>query len=547
MSAVLRTRNGRRDALLLLGILLLAALVRLPGIESRGTWEDDQGQQMLAVQQWLATGSAPLLGPPLSIGDVHHGVATYWLFLPAAAISGSDPVAVTAWIALLGIAAVAAVWGLARTVGGVAAGHAAGLIAALSPTWIEASTFIWNANLVGPAASFALLGAWRAWETGRARWWLVAGFAAITLVHAHLLASLLVPPLAALAVMDLARRHGRGRRRLAGALAIVGVAFVLSLIPFAIHEATTDFAEARAFLAYLTSRAANGTADLTTATQPLLARLGIVTWRAASWPITGLVSAAPVASAFATAVVAFLLGWRAAASFQPERTFVRWTIAAVAFMVSLLTILVPSLGTIVPGIPNDHYHTFFDPLVITVVALAIAAGWQADATWPASVERAARRLRSNPTPGMAAAVMATVLTVALGIGALPPASPPDGGWPQTRDAVAHIRTLAGDATIRVEAAADFKTGDSVRLPLVLSGARVAGMSGVPADEPAGALVIVCDPLFSDAMGAACGGAAEDARLVELGLDAGGRDAFAAWRLVERFEAGPRRTISVYAP
>jgi 4-amino-4-deoxy-L-arabinose transferase-like glycosyltransferase len=532
MNRFLREPDDRRDALVLLAILVLGALLRLPGLEARGTWEDDQGQQVMAVQQWLATGVAPLLGPPSSIGDVHHGVVTYWIFLPAAAISDSDPVAVTALLAIIGLIGVAATWGLARTVGGVAAGHAAGIIAALSPTWIETSTFIWNANLVGPAAAVALLGAWRAWETGRTRWWLVGGFAAAVLVGAHLLGTVLIPPLAALAVADYRRRVGPGRRRLVLALLGVLAAFTVTLVPLAIHEVTTGFAEARAFLDYAASRV-TGTAEVAGAAQPLPARIGIVAWRAGSWPITGLVSAAPVASALVTAVIAVLLGWRAAVSVRPERTFVRWTIGTLAFAIVALAIVAPSLAVIVVGLPNDHYHGFLDPLVITTVALAIAAWWRIEAAWPDALAG----LPARVTPGRTAAVVATSFTVLLGVPAIPPAVTPDGGWPLAREAAVRILDTAGDRPIAVVPVADFKNGDAVTFPLVRAGATL-----IAPDDGAVTLVLVCDPLFSDVVGAACGGPAEEERLAEMpDPTAGDR----AWELADRFEAGSRRTISVY--
>ena len=52
------------------------------------------------------------------------------------------------------------------------------------------------------------------------------------------------------------------------------------------------------------------------------------------------------------------------------------------------------------------------------------------------------------------------------------------------------------------------------------------------------VVIVCDPLFDQATGAPCGGPAEDAWLAS--------DRRGALTLVDRFVAGPRRTISVYS-
>ena len=55
------------------GLLLLAAFLRLPDLATRGTWDSDQGHDMLILRALVRDGVVPLLGPPTSIGDVHHG------------------------------------------------------------------------------------------------------------------------------------------------------------------------------------------------------------------------------------------------------------------------------------------------------------------------------------------------------------------------------------------------------------------------------------------------------------------------------------------
>ena len=81
-------------------LLLLAALLRLPGLEARGTWDGDQGHDMLVLRAFVRDGVVPLLGPPTSIGDVHHGAWYYYLLSPAAFLTGGDsPLAVVALIA----------------------------------------------------------------------------------------------------------------------------------------------------------------------------------------------------------------------------------------------------------------------------------------------------------------------------------------------------------------------------------------------------------------------------------------------------------------
>ncbi len=78
---------------------------------------------MLVLRSFVRDGVVPLLGPPTSIGDVHHGAWYYYLLAPAAFLTGGDaPLAVVAVIALSGIAAVGVTWWLARSIGGPMAG-----------------------------------------------------------------------------------------------------------------------------------------------------------------------------------------------------------------------------------------------------------------------------------------------------------------------------------------------------------------------------------------------------------------------------------------
>ncbi|MEX1170689.1 MAG: hypothetical protein WEE50_11155, partial [Chloroflexota bacterium] len=107
-----------RPLLVPLGLLVLAALLRLPNLATRGTWDGDQGHDMLVLRGLVRDGVVPLLGPPTSIGDVHHGALYYYLLSPAAALTGGDsPLAVVTLIALAGMAAVLVTWWLARSIG----------------------------------------------------------------------------------------------------------------------------------------------------------------------------------------------------------------------------------------------------------------------------------------------------------------------------------------------------------------------------------------------------------------------------------------------
>ena len=45
---------------------------------------------MSVLRALVRDGTVPLLGPPTSIGDVHHGALYYYILAPAAALTGGD-------------------------------------------------------------------------------------------------------------------------------------------------------------------------------------------------------------------------------------------------------------------------------------------------------------------------------------------------------------------------------------------------------------------------------------------------------------------------
>ncbi len=544
-----RLRGGIDQAMLerigLLAILAVATILRFVDLPTRGTFDADQGHDMLVLHDLVARGQIPLLGPPTSIGDFHHGVVYYFLLAPAAWLSGSDPLAVTAEIAQAGVLAVAVVWWLARSIGGPVAGFVAALLMAVSASAVDESTFIWNPNLIALTSAVALAAAWRAWSSGRAAWWIVAGAGAIATMHCHVLGSILLVPIGGLLLADARRRGpGAGRRAVLRAGGWAVLLLVLSYVPLAIHELGSDFSETRAALAFVAE--GGGPTGVS-----LPVRFGIVAWRVLAWPLTGLITDAPAAAMLATVLVVVSLGWRAnkaSGATNVERTAVRWFALSLAWTVVALTVAASGLAEVVRGLPNDHYHAFADPIVFVVVGLGIAglarsagrarsAGESRPGPANAAPDHVGRRALGSTGIGVWAAIGLTVAIAGFNLTRQPPAVAFDGGWPAAELAAGRIVLAAGERPIRLASLPTFKTTEAMAFPLLRLGLPAETLAANPAQPPGdGATVILCDALFTFAIGADCGGPAEDATVAGTGVS-----------LADRFEAAPGRWVSIYLP
>ena len=526
-----------RDALVLVALLVVAAAVRLVGIQGRGAFDGDQGHDMLTLLRLVRDGVVPLLGPPTSVGDFHHGAAYYYLLAPVAWLFGPEPTAVVGFLAALGTAAVGLTWWLTRAIGGRAAGLMAGLLLAVSPAAIDESTFIWNPSPIPFFAVLALAAAWRGHQTGRMRWWVLAVAASGMVVQLHVLGVVFVPVILAfgLAEWRRGRRVGDAERARASVVGLgLGLVLVAALfVPLLIHELQSGFGETRNAVAYFTAPAPPSTGQ--GGVLDPFEGLVFTILRVIGWPLVGLVTSAPFASIILVSLTLVLGTWRFIVARGEERLAVRWLGLTVAWSAVALTFLAPSLQTVVAGLPNDHYHAFLDPVVVILVALgfrAVAAGSGLDT----GVDRTARIV----VAGLFLAV------VAVDISRWPPTTDPNGGWPAARDAGVRIAAASPDAIFDVRSLPLFKTAEGIGFPIVAAG-RNAVIATDEASEARPAeggttIVIVCDRLFESLLGAPCGGPAETAFLARIpGLGT----TTAAPVFIERFDASRRTAISIY--
>ena len=582
------------ELVLVAGVLALAAMLRLPGLDVRGQWDSDQGHDMAVLSALVQDGQLPLMGPATSVGTFHQGALSYYLLAPAAAISGGDPVAVTVEFALLGIAAVGATWWLARLAAGPVAAFVAALLLAISPSGISESTFISNQNPIPLMAALAMAGVLEARRTGRARWWLLAALGTMATMQLHWLGGLTLVPVAAAWLIELRARRASGLSTLAHRR--VGAAGILILaagyLPLAVHELTTGGSELRAIAADLT-----GSGSGWAGAAGVVGRLPIVAVRALTWPVAGLLTDRPTLTLVSLAVVlglvacAWVLGGRvvggrgATQLGDPGRWPIGWLLGSLAWSVAALAVLAPSLAVVLPGLPNDHAHAFLDPVVLTLVGAGAArlasTAWRSGRTTDAGRDAGARQessagrdavARQESAPGrqrnvdrtsgtgrqaalsparivgpvLASGMVAVLAAVA--IGAWPAQASPDGGWRLAEATATHVIERidavrqAGEPALLVSLPT-FKPDDAMRYPLtrlgldlVPAGSADAAVSGLPT----GVLTVVCDALFDEATGIPCGGPAEDRWLAD-GYPPG------TMVMVERFWSGSRRVLSIYAP
>ena len=520
------TRPGWREVAVLVAIVALAALLRLPGLDQRGAWDADQGTDMLVLQGLVDRGEVPLLGPPTSIGTFHHGAVYYYLLAPAAFLSGADPVAVTTEIALFGIGAVIAAWWLARLVAGPVAGLAAALLAAVSPAGIEASTFIWNPNLIPLASAVAFAAALYAIRSRHARWWLLSALGAMVVMQCHVLGVVVVPPLL---VAWLADVRGRRRRdeRLGPAVGagVGGARDPRGRLPAAARlrapaRLRGDAGDPRLSRRERQRRRVRRAGPDRDRRRPVdrLAGLGAVHRSPAARDRGGGRRLRPGRDRRAGRP-----GDR-----PPRRGLAR-----------RVRRLGDRRARAVRAEPRrDHARACRTTTTTRSSTRSCSHCSGPGSPTSPGARRTRERLRlqvpcrpGGPPPPLGSASLLVVVSIV----AWPPATSPDGGWRLADAAAARTIRSTGDLPFQLVGIPRFKNSNAMRFPLEHRGASPVAIDA--SATPGGPLVVVCDPLFNEVVGAACGGPAEDALLAAGG--AAGMD------LLDRFDAGSRRVISVY--
>ena len=538
-----RIAAHRPEAIAVVAIMIVAAFLRLSDMQSRADWGSDQGGIMFALRNALQSGAIPQLGPPASVGTFHHGALYYDLMLPGAWLGGSDPAWVLLETALAGLLVVPAVWWVARSIGGPAAGLVAGFLAATSQGLVFFSSFIWNPTLVEPGSALALLGAWQAWTSRRPGWLLVAAAGIAVAIQAHVAAVVLFAPTGGVLAALLWRGPAGQRRRIA-LWGLASVALIIATyVPLILYEVSHNFTETRGILGYLL-----GPGQAPSHGAPY--RLAVSAVRILSWPLTGwpVWASKPLAVAVAGVLIAGV-AWRVVAAAAP--TWLRppgpssdlveeptasagararerdgtWLVAgSLGAIILALGIGLSPTAQLGPYL-TEQYHVVADPFVVVAAGLVLGSVWKLDA-----------RSRWVGAAGRLLCIAALTACACLsGVEWFTSPDPPN--WPLAETAVHRIEQAAAGQSIGLVGLPGHRSTDAYGYPLSIDHAQLV------APNRASVVVVLCDASRSSTTPSlpgrtSCGGPAEDAWLAAQPYALG-------YRLIDRFTAAPDRILSIY--
>src|SRR5262245_60400749 len=113
MTKVLRNIFKQKSTWILIGIVILAAFMRLYRISEYMTFLGDEGRDVL-IAKGILEGNLTFLGPRSSAGDFFLGPAYYYMITPFLGLFGLDPVGPAVMVALVSTATVVLIYIVAK-------------------------------------------------------------------------------------------------------------------------------------------------------------------------------------------------------------------------------------------------------------------------------------------------------------------------------------------------------------------------------------------------------------------------------------------------
>ncbi len=177
--------NNKVEFIILLGIVLLGAFLRLYRIGEYMTFLGDEGRDVIVVRRLLVDFDPILVGPGTSVGNMYLGPIYYYMMAPALLLANFSPVGPAIMVALLGILTIYFTWYVAREWFGKEAAAVSSLLYAISPTIIYHSKFSWNPNIMPFFALLLVYSIWKFWKKQKWGWLIVSGLAYGVILQSH--------------------------------------------------------------------------------------------------------------------------------------------------------------------------------------------------------------------------------------------------------------------------------------------------------------------------------------------------------------------------
>lgn len=251
-------KKNKTESILLGIIILLALFLRLYRIGEFMTFLGDEGRDVRIVRDLVTKGNLVFIGPQTSIGNMYLGPLYYYMMAPAMLLSGLNPVAPAATVALLGTLTVWLTWFVGRKWFSRSAGLIAAFLFAVSPVAIIYSRSSWNPN---PMPFFALLCVWGIYEVWQSRKYFWLPFIGISFAFAlqmHYLGLLLIPVLGLFWLLTLISinkaKDIRSRRIFLRFTLFAFLIFFLLMSPLLLFDIKHSWMNFNAFKAFFSDR-----------------------------------------------------------------------------------------------------------------------------------------------------------------------------------------------------------------------------------------------------------------------------------------------------
>ncbi len=233
-------------------IILTAAFLRFYNLEGYMTFLGDEGRDALQVKRILIDRDFPLLGPPMSVGNVYLGPLYYYMMSVPMAIFYLEPAAAAAMVALIGVLTVVVIYYLANKWFGFYPAILASLLYTLSPVTIIYSRSSWNPN---PAPFFSLLlilSLYKLRRTGNFLWVVLAGMSLAFGIQMHYTSLLLIPVFLIFFFLEVFKNQNTKNLILGSFLGLL--TFFILMSPLLIFDLKYNFSNTRAFVELLSGK-----------------------------------------------------------------------------------------------------------------------------------------------------------------------------------------------------------------------------------------------------------------------------------------------------